>query len=274
MLDTTAAQVLQELDRLRNCTDDHERLRVEFQPNSKTLRRAFMRLSRRYHPDLHTSADAEMRANIQEVYMLLSEAEQRLRFRWGMGGTPRTVPPEAPSRSAVATISAPPNVDHVRTIMAGDPPRTAPSRARSKRQVSVSSPLSTAPRADSMSGDSATPRSDAVASAADLAAAEPNTDEMYGLALAAMIAREYKKAASLLDKLSRMHSDVEEYQTAREMAQGYLRRDAGDLDAALEHFHRACVTNGGCADALDAIRAMQPSAEVEERLLSRLLGEG
>lgn len=100
-------------------------------------------------------------------------------------------------------------------------------------------------------------------------------DVLFGDALSAMIERRYADAVTLLDTLVVIEPSILEYQTARELSQGYLQRDRGVIDGALVHFHRACVLDGACTDAIDAIRALNVQASrSEEQLLGRLLGDG
>lgn len=95
----------------------------------------------------------------------------------------------------------------------------------------------------------------------------------FGDALSAMIDGRYVDALRVLDRLMIETPENIELQTARELAQGHRLWAEGKSDQALVHFHRACVTDGSCTDAIEAIRALEPDAvSAEERLLDRALG--
>ena len=62
-------------------TDYYEVLRVPHDADQDTIRRAYRKLAREYHPDLNADSDAEERfKELGEAYEVLSDAEKRERY--------------------------------------------------------------------------------------------------------------------------------------------------------------------------------------------------
>ena len=80
-------------------TDYYEVLGVPRDADSDTIRRAYRKLARKYHPDLNADSDAEERfKELGEAYEVLSDAEKRERFD-RLGARWREVEHEAPEES-------------------------------------------------------------------------------------------------------------------------------------------------------------------------------
>ena len=80
-------------------TDYYEVLGVPRDADSDTIRRAYRKLARKYHPDLNADSDAEERfKELGEAYEVLSDAEKRERFD-RLGARWREAEHEAPEES-------------------------------------------------------------------------------------------------------------------------------------------------------------------------------
>jgi predicted Zn-dependent protease len=103
----------------------------------------------------------------------------------------------------------------------------------------------------------------------------PSPETRYEEALRAMLGSKYQHATEIFLALIAQSPQEIRYQTALELARGHLARNAGRNQEALEYFHRVCVLDGSCADAIQAIQALTTQAtDGEEQLLDRLLGDG
>lgn len=96
----SAEEVRQERARLKSARDDFERLTAPRDADARTLRRLFVLASRRYHPDRFVDADPALREQVQEIFLQLSEAEQRLRR--GHRKVPTIAPPPPPALKSTA----------------------------------------------------------------------------------------------------------------------------------------------------------------------------
>jgi len=104
----------------------------------------------------------------------------------------------------------------------------------------------------------------------------PRAMLLFGEALEAIVDGDLDGAAESLDRLIKADPENPSFQSTRELVEGYRHHARGEVEHALEHYHRACVVDEGCAEAMEQIRALHPGAndyrEAEERLLDRLLG--
>ncbi len=80
-------------------TDYYEVLGVPRDANPDTIRRAYRKLARKYHPDVNSDGDAEERfKELGEAYEVLSDAEKRARYD-RLGARWREAEHEAPEES-------------------------------------------------------------------------------------------------------------------------------------------------------------------------------
>src|SRR5260221_10475769 len=71
--------VREEIRRLDACDDDYQRLQVSRDADANAVRKAFILISRGYHPDLCTRESRVVQELSEEVFIRFSEAERRLR---------------------------------------------------------------------------------------------------------------------------------------------------------------------------------------------------
>jgi curved DNA-binding protein len=80
-------------------TDYYEVLGVPRDADPDTIRRAYRKLARKYHPDLNSDSDAEERfKELGEAYEVLSDADKRERYD-RLGARWREAEREAPDES-------------------------------------------------------------------------------------------------------------------------------------------------------------------------------
>jgi len=306
----TLEQVRAEHDRLLACRSDHERLKMSSSADLKALRASFRSICRPYHPDLHRKREPEFRQTVQEIFILLSEAEERLRH--ALTGRGRS-----PSRAASSpgTSSAP--TTPAKKTEFGRPANSAPKRTPSSfggavpdallRRMGIAvegSPEPTIPPAIPAAPVARSPSSPRPPKAPTAAApapapaatatpsrepdetpaakAEPTSkpeesahdpDLIFGEALAMMIQGDHQAAADTLTRLMRERPDVTEYQSHRKIALARAARARQKMWNALLHYHGAFVIDGTCREALDALRAQHSIPQTEERLLNGMFGE-
>ncbi len=99
----SAEEVREERARLKAARDDFERLSAARDTDARTLRRLFVVASRRFHPDRFVDADPALREEVQEIFLQLSEAEQRLRRTQRRGGSLAPPPPPPPPPALKST---------------------------------------------------------------------------------------------------------------------------------------------------------------------------
>jgi tetratricopeptide (TPR) repeat protein len=261
------AELGAELERLKSCGNDAERLGADPLAGRSGTRTAFVAAARRFHPDHHFQRSDEFQALAEEIFMLLSEAERRLRRSMRPGASPRR---RRPTTVAVLSVHGDgiENSAQTRETPKAQTSKKSPAPARAskpekKSAGDVSPALLRRLGIDSSAGPKPPPKQ------AD------DIEALYGEALFAMLEDRYDVAAKLFIDLLKKRPQEARYHTALELARGHIARDSGNTQAALEHFHRVCVLDGSCADAISAIQALTAlGMDDENRLLDRLLGDG
>jgi len=275
-----------ELERIKSCSEDNDRLGADKLADRWEIRQIFVAASRRYHPDLHCQRPEEFRNLSEEIFMLLSEAERRLR---------RTVQPGASRRRRrpMTRAISNPVLDASETTAAKPVAPAATKKKKASTKTAAKKPKERANQR-STSADvppallrrmgldpdrpeaSKNPRPESTVTGSTAKNAPANdVDTLYGNALYAMLETRYKEAADIFVALLKKRPKETRYHTALELARGHLARDSGQPQDALEHFHRVCVLDGSCADAISAIQALTAQGlDDEDRLLDRLLGDG
>jgi hypothetical protein len=279
----TLADLEAELARITSTDDDFERLGADKLADRWAVRRIFVATSRRYHPDLHSKKPKEFQVLTEEIFMLLSEAERRLRRsalpsvrrRRGPGTSHRNTAARPASRAPTLAKS---NISGGLGTKSKDAAQVPASKPRSKLvAVAGAAPIIRGPSRTVMKQKpsegfetSHTPQRPV---SSPVTAGTP--ESRYEAALHAMLAARYKEAMEIFVELMLLRPDEIRYQTASELARGHLAREAGRGQEALECFHRVCVLDGSCADAIQAIQALTTQGtDGEEYLLNRLLGDG
>ncbi|MBI4700945.1 MAG: response regulator [Deltaproteobacteria bacterium] len=300
-----AAELKQALARLEGLSP-YERIGVMPGADARTIKHAFLDLSRKHHPDLFVHHKLpEIRKLAQEIYLLLSETERGLtkeaRLMQGeaaaagaapargtptpLVGNPTTSP--LPGTPAAHTTSPLPRAERstLRTVTSPTPPAQQSSPrppAGSPRPhptpvdelaASVGSdrprqPTPSRPSPASVPPAAARPsRPPAAARPSQPPAAGKPTGEQ---GIEALRQKRYLDAKNLLQHALQRRPNDTALLVALELARGHLAIEQGNRQQALEHCHRARRLEGLGAEAKRAVDELERAATAEGGLFSRL----
>lgn len=210
-----------------------ERLGLGPQAQPAEIKRAFRQISKRFHPDrYYRYGIPELRALSQEVYLLLSEAEEQL---------------------------------------LNDAGRSELGRAIAERTDAAFKQSAPKPTGDSAAEESPADRllefgrlfGDREESGADV------EQRARKAGLLALREGRYADAREMLIQAVKLFPDDVELKTALDLARGYWCQEQGDLHAAVVYFQRACDTDDGCQAAVVALRELSQKREEQGKNLFR-----
>ena len=282
MKDLSLAQLRQEVERLNGCSDDYERLSTDKLADRAQVRQQFVMVSRMFHPDLHISKSNEFRELTEEVFMRLSEAEQRL----------RKVLPPGQKRRVRRAVSNPSITETKKTEPSQKPaskqkpaPKQKPSPARkdaipkNKAPSTLGEPVPVRPNAPRAVTSSSVPKAFLRRMRGGAAARSPllDTSPTSATPKHAQQSAQLSPQEALEVAFQQMLQNPEDSKTQASawLLRGQFALNQGQRDDAVEFFHRACMLDRGCVPAVTALQEIaEPPSELETRLLQQLLGSG
>ena len=266
MKEVSLADLRQELKRLDSCADDYERLSADKLADRSQVRQQFVMVSRRFHPDLHINKSQEFQSLTEEIFIRLSEAEQRLRKRLPPGQKRKSrranVKPEANQQRATPTptkqVSAPPKKV------------AKPKAPSSLGQPSPAKASTTAPMTSSSVPSAFLRRMRTGQSS------HPSSHQAYAQKNATFGGRlSPQKALELAFQKMLQNPEDSKIQASAWSLRGQFALQQGEKADAIEFFHRACMLDRKCDSARNALTEIaEPTAQLEARLLKQLLGSG
>ena len=276
MKDLSLAQLRQEVERLNACSDDYERLSTDKLADRAQVRQQFVMVSRMFHPDLHISKSNEFRELTEEVFMRLSEAEQRL----------RKILPPGQKRRVRRAVSNPSITEAKKTEPKQKPaPKQKPSPARkdaipkNKAPSSLGEPVPVRPNAPRAVTSSSVPKAFLRRMRGGEAGKSPLSDTSHTGATSKHAPQnaQLSPQEALEAAFQQMLQNPEDSKTQASawLLRGQFALKQGQRDDAVEFFHRACMLDRGCVPAVTALQEIaEPPSELETRLLQQLLGSG
>ena len=262
MKDVSLAQLRRELERLNACQDDYERLSTDKLADRAQVRQQFVIVSRGFHPDLHTNKGQEFRNLTEEVFMRLSEAEQRLRKKLPPGQKRRV-------RRAVSNPSA----KKPQVVSQKQKPTPAPREelATNKSPSTLGQPSPVRGNVTRSATSSSVPKAFLRRMRSDDAPVAQNGRNTSPQST------QSSPQGALEAAFQRMlqHPEDSKTQASAWLLRGQFALKQGEREDAVEFFHRACMLDRSCDPAVKALKEIaEPPAELESRLLQQLLGSG
>jgi len=270
MKDLSLAQLRKEVERLNACSDDYERLSTDKLADRAQVRQQFVMASRMFHPDLHINKSKEFQVLTEEVFMRLSEAEQRLR---------KVLPPGQKRRFKRAVSN--PSITETKKAE----PKQKQSSAKRDEIPKKKTPASLGEPSPVRSNTARAATSSSVPKAflRRMRSGEAGKSSISDKSHTSTISK-HSTQSSQLDPQEALEAAFQQMlqnpEDSKSQASAWLLRGQfalkqGQRDDAVEFFHRACMLDRGCVPAVTALREIaEPPAELETRLLQQLLGSG
>ena len=271
-----AAELTSELARLKEL-DYLAALGLDARADAAAVRRVFLELSKRFHPDVCRSSAAEVKDLQQEVYLVISKAYDELRkpgvldrLRALADKRPAPTPPQPAKTEIAYPVTKLPPVEA--QAPKPNPPsaqptvrRTLPSGEWPSTKLEPQQPPSPVPgraRASVPPGRIST---------GEWPQMDPDT--LYQFALAEMREGNHAVASAVLAHCQSRARDNTTYKVARYLCQGYLAEKMDRGEEAKRAFERAAELDPKCEEAVLALRRLsRPRGGTS--LFGRILGKG
>jgi uncharacterized protein (TIGR02266 family) len=231
--------------------------------DADAVKRAFLALSRRYHPDACVSRTPQVMELVQEIYLTISKAYDELRKPGVLAKRPSrvtTAVPPPPDNATEPALPRPPSGEWpMATFVA--PPRPSfaspPPEPASVAKDAIPKPASVSP------GSGPARRHSGEWPKLSL-------EELSQEAMAQMKGGNHAQASALFGECVKRAPTHVLYRAGRTLCLGYLAEKAEQPDEALEQFKKVLILEPKNEEAREAVRRLEKSRSGKAGLMGRL----